>query len=166
MKTSLFLILLLATPLSTYAKEASLPKNYKSAYTEYLSLDRVQNPDQFIKLYANDIAMNGKNESGELPEGSILVAEVYSVHKDAKGKVKTSRLNRRIPKEPILLAVMEKNSRYINDASSLIQTGSWGFGAYKPNGENANKDLNTCRGCHMPLKENDFLFSIEHIGIK
>ncbi|MEM7316006.1 MAG: cytochrome P460 family protein [Planctomycetota bacterium] len=141
----------------------ALPENYQESFIEYLSLDRVQNHDQFIRLFANPVAMEGKDITGELEDGSLLVAEVYSVVKDEDGNVVTSALRRRIKNEMILIAVMEKQDGWAQSSSSAIDVGDWDFGAFKPDGTLAGKDLDACRACHSPLKSSDFLFSIEHL---
>ena len=141
----------------------ALPGNYRESFVEYLSLDRVQNHDQFIRLFANSIALAGADENGELEDGSLLVAEVYSVVKDENGDVATSALGRRIKDQMILIAVMEKRDGWAITSQSTIDVGDWDFGAYKPDGTLAGKDLDACRACHAPLASSDFLFSIEHL---
>ena len=75
--------------------QISFPANYKETFTNYLSLDRTQNPDQIIRLFANDTALQGPGADGKLPFGSVLVAEIYKAQKDADGNVMTSQLGRR-----------------------------------------------------------------------
>ena len=58
----------------------------------YLSLDRVQDPDQVIRLFANDIAMQGPDKDGKLPFGSIIVGEIYKARLDSEGEVITCLL--------------------------------------------------------------------------
>lgn len=159
------LALALAASVGSLADDVrvDLPKDYQQTFVEYLSLDRVQNPDQFIRLFANKTAMQGKNDQGDLPDGSVLVAEVYSVKKNADGSVQHTALNRRVKDKLLLLAVMEKQAGFGETSSSPIKTGDWDFAAYKPNGELAPKNLDECRACHAPLTDADFLFSIEHI---
>lgn len=147
-------------------QRVELPKDYRETFVEYLALDRVQNPDQFIRLYADPVAMQGVDASGQLPEGSVLVGEVYSVKKDAEGQVRTSSLNRRIADEMLLIAVMEKRAEFKDSPASPIPVGAWDFAAFKPNGEAAAKNLNECRACHAPLTQSDFVFSIEHLPVQ
>lgn len=164
MKILFVLWILAATVVYAEEQRVALPEGYKADFVEYLSLDRVQNHDQFIRLFANDVAMKGKNPKGELPNGSILVAEVYSVAKNADGSVKYSMLNRRIKDKLKLIAVMEKQTAFGLNPASKVRTGNWDFAAFKPNGDIAPKDLDACRGCHLPLDKTDYVFSIEHIS--
>ncbi len=155
----------IAFTVNAEAPRVTLPADYKETYVEYLSADRSLNHDQFIRIFANETAMRGRDAAGKLPEGSKLVAEVYSVKKDADGNVVTSTLNRRIKDQLKLIAVMEKRAEFGKSPASPIPTGDWDFAAFTPAGKVADKDLNGCRGCHAPLTKSDFLFSIEHLPL-
>ncbi|MEM9292400.1 MAG: cytochrome P460 family protein [Acidobacteriota bacterium] len=141
-----------------------LPADYRETFTNYLSLDRVQNPDQIIRLFANDIAMQGPDEDGLLPFGSILVAEVYKAKLDDSGEVLHSSLGRRIRDKMALIAVMERAEHLGLTLSEELRNEHWDFAAYKPDGSVAGKNLDTCRVCHAPLKNTHHLFSYEHLA--
>ena len=79
--------LLISASASGENRTISLPDNYRETYTNYLSLDRVQNPDQVIRLFANDIAMQGPGEGGKLPYGSILIGEIFQAKLDSDGEL-------------------------------------------------------------------------------
>ena len=139
------------------------PKDYATTYTNYLSLDRTQNPDQIIRLFANDVAMQGPGEDGQLSNGSVLVAEIYKARTDAEGNVLTSALGRRVKGKFALIAVMQKEEGWGEEYPEGLRNGNWDFATYKPDGSAADKDLNACRACHAPLSATDHLFSIEHL---
>ena len=141
----------------------SFPESYRDAFVNYLSSDRVQNPDQFITLYANDIAMKGPGDDGELADGAIIVGEVYAVKKDDDGSVIETRLGRRIATKLTLVAVMETRNGWAETSASSVDVGDWDFAAFTPTGNDAGKALDSCRSCHAPLTETDVLFSIEHL---
>lgn len=137
------------------------PKDYKS-FTNYLSLDRTQNDDQIIRLFANDIAMKGMKETGKFPYGSVIAAEVYKAKKDKDGEVIESALGRRIKGKFALVAVMEKKKGAGKKWTGDLNNGDWDFATFKPDGSVAKKDLAKCAACHAPLKDTQHIFSIEH----
>ena len=156
-----------AVPLVASAQDPkiTLPADYKSTFTNYLNLDRVQNHDQIIRLFANDIAMKGMKDDGKFPYGSILVGEVYKAKKDANGEVVKSELGRRVRGKFALIAVMEKQPGWGDAFEPQYRNADWDFAAFKPDGSvAASKDLNACRSCHAPLTKSDHVFSFEHIG--
>lgn len=139
------------------------PENYATAFRNYLSLDRVQHADQIIRLFANDQAMSAGSEGGELPYGSILVGEVFSARKDAEGNVVTSSLRRRIRDKLVAVAVMEKQKGWGDSFPEDLKNGDWDFAIFSPDGKRLDKELNSCRQCHAPLKDTQHVFSIEHL---
>lgn len=143
------------------------PVDYRSTFSNYLSLDRIQEPDQIIRLYANDAAMKGPNETGQLPFGSVLVGEVYKAQLDDSGNVKVSSVGRRLRGDLALIAVMERRQGFGEDLPDNLKNEHWDFAAFKPDGSVAeNKSLNSCRECHAPLKSTHHLFSYEHLNLK
>ncbi|MEM8644606.1 MAG: cytochrome P460 family protein [Pseudomonadota bacterium] len=142
----------------------SFPADYKTTFENYLSLDRVQNPDQIIRLYANDIALKAAREGKELPNGSVLVGEVYKAKKDAEGNIVESSLGRRVRDKFAAVAVMEKGEGWGEKYPVGLKNGDWDFAIFSPDGKPLNKDLNTCRSCHAPMAATQYLFSLEHIG--
>lgn len=145
------------------SERIAFPKDYATTYINYLSLDRTQNPDQIIRLFANDTAMEGRDANGKYKNGSILVAEVYKAKLDEDGEAVESTLDRRVRDKFALIAVMEKRDGWGKGFSEEHQNGDWDFAAFKPNGERANKDINACRACHAPFKQQDHVFSFEHL---
>lgn len=142
----------------------AFPTGYASKFKNYLSSDRVQNPDQIIRLFANDVAMSGAKNGQPLPEGSVLVGEIYAAKKDAGGNVIVSSLGRRVSDKLVAVAVMEKRKGWGERFPEGLRNGDWDFAIFSPKGEKLDKDLNACRSCHAPLASTDHLFSIEHIA--
>lgn len=141
----------------------SFPADYSTKFQNYLSLDRVQNDDQIIRLFANDIALTAAKEGRELPAGSVIVGEVYKAKKDEDGNVVESSLGRRVRAKLAAVAVMEKGDGWGAAFSEDLRNGDWDFAIFSPDGKRLNKDLNACRSCHAPLKETQHLFSLEHL---
>ena len=144
-------------------QKISLPENYRETFTNYLSLDRVQNPDQVIRLFANDIAMQGPGEDGKLPFGSILVGEIFKAKLDSDGTVITSSLGRRIRDSLALIAVMQREQGWGTQYPQAIRNGNWDYAAFNSDGSIADNDLTACLACHAPLGKTNFLFSYEHL---
>ncbi|MCP4781664.1 MAG: cytochrome P460 family protein [Hyphomicrobium sp.] len=142
----------------------SFPADYSTKFDNYLSLDRVQNDDQIIRLFANEIALRAAKEGSELPNGSVIVGEVYKSKKDKDGNVVESSLGRRVRDKLAAIAVMEKGEGWGAAFSEDLRNGDWDFAIFSPDGKRLKKDLNACRSCHAPLKETQHVFSFEHLG--
>lgn len=157
-------VLVLAAGYAAAGEERiQFPESYRTDMTNYLSLDRVQNPDQIIRLFANGAALDAASAGKELPSGSILVGEVYAAKKDESGNVVTSSLGRRIRDKMVAVAVMEKRTGWGDAYPEELRNGDWDFAIFSPDGKRLDKDLNACRTCHAPLKSTQHLFSLEHL---
>ncbi|MCB1520060.1 MAG: cytochrome P460 family protein [Hyphomicrobiaceae bacterium] len=148
------------------AEEARItfPQNYATEFKNYLSLDRVQNADQIIRLFANSAASEAGAAGKELPDGSVLVGEVYAAQKDGDGKVIVSDLGRRVRSKLVAIAVMEKRQGWGEKYPTQLRNGDWDFAIFSPAGKRLDKDLDACRSCHAPLATRQHVFSLEHIG--
>ena len=145
-------------------EKISFPENYRETYTNYLSLDRVQHPDEVMRLFANDIAMQGPGDDGKLPFGSILVAEIFKVKLDSEGGVITSSLGRRITDELSLIGVMQREQGWGAKYPEAIRNGNWEYAAFNTEGSiAADIDPIACVACHSPLGRTNFLFSYDHL---
>lgn len=142
----------------------AFPAEYRTEMVNYVSLDRTQNADQTIRLFAPKAALDAAKEGEELPYGTVLVAEIYKARKDKSGEVITSSLGRRIRGDFAAIAVMQKEKGWGEMFPGELRNGDWDFAIFSPKGERlVKKDLNECRACHAPLKNTQNLFSLEHM---
>ncbi|MCB1527129.1 MAG: cytochrome P460 family protein [Hyphomicrobiaceae bacterium] len=141
----------------------AFPADYKTKFTNYLSLDRTQNNDQIIRLFANDKALAAAKAGEKLPDGSVIVGEIYKARLDKDGKPVVSTLGRKIRDKLAVIAVMERRDGFGKDLPQELQNDGWDFAAFKPDGSSAGKDLNQCRACHAPLTDTQHLFSLQHM---
>ena len=154
-----------ASPVFAEEVRITFPADYRASMENYLSLDRVQNDDQVIRLFAPKSSREAVKAGGEVPYGTVIVAEVYKAKKDAEGNVMESKLGRRIRGKMAAIAVMEKRKGWGDKYSEDLRTGDWDFAIFSPAGERlVKKDLNQCRACHAPLGETQHLYSLEHFG--
>lgn len=142
----------------------ALPGDYRTNFTKYLIADRLNQDDQIIALYANEIARNAAQAGEPLPDGSILIGEIYKAKLDETGDVAESLLSRRIPEERISIVMMERRAEWADQYPDDLKVGGWEFESFSPDGVNLGKDTTECRECHQPLDESEYLFSIEHLA--
>ena len=83
--------------------------------------------------------------------------------KDDDGEVIESVLGQRIRGDLALVAVMEKQAGWGDQFPEELRNGDWDFAAFKPDGSDAKKDLDSCRSCHAPLGDLKHVWSFEHM---
>ena len=157
----------LALGISAYALEdrvLELPGDYATSYDNYYVSDRLYQDDQVISLYANDVVRDAARAGQALPDGSILVGEIYAAKKDADGEVMESPLGRRIAGELKAIVMMERRAAWADQYPEGQKVGGWEFEVFSPAGENLGKDTTACRECHEPLAESEYTWSLDHIA--
>ncbi len=156
------LISLVTTSALAGSANVNWPADYKHKFTHYFSSDRTAN-HQIIRLYANDAAITGVQENGKLPNGSVVVGELYAAQMDDKNQPVLSGLGRRIIKNLAAIVVMQRGDGFDAEYPDVLKTGNWEFAVFSPTGQRLEKDITGCRACHHPLTDKEFLFSYEHL---
>ncbi|MEX2518446.1 MAG: cytochrome P460 family protein [Paracoccaceae bacterium] len=141
----------------------NLPADYRRSLELYLTADRVGS-DQVISMFANDVVRDAARAGEPLPDGSILVGEIYSPKLDADGDPIESQIGRRVPGEFVAIVMMERRAEWADQYPDDLKVGGWEFEVFSPAGENLNRDTTACRECHQPLDQTEFTWSFDHIG--
>lgn len=165
-KLLLFLLLVLVIGCADNSKKWTgqyipTPKDgeldFPSEYTSYPTfLKEVQKPLHVRDLYVNEVG--AKTQRGEaFPNGSILVMEIYNAETNPAGTINKGPRGKNIKADLVKVYVMQKGEGWGNSAPAGLENGDWIYTAFTPDGEPMSVDYATCRGCHLPLNENDFV---------
>jgi hypothetical protein len=145
------------------AERIEFPADYATSFTMYLEIDRIQNPGQVMRIFANDAALLGPGPDGRLSDGAVLVGEIYRARTDAAGNVIISDVGRQIRGEIAAVAVMEKQDGWGDAFQANLRNDDWDFAMFNAAGERLDRDLDACRACHAPLVDRDHVFSFQHL---
>lgn len=136
--------------------ELALPASYKSWPRFLPTIDRAD-VKQVRDIYMNPVST--KVQKGEaFPQGSRFVMEIYAAAAEADGTLKKDAAGRLVKGNLMHVYVMGKEANWGGDAPEALRNGNWIYSAYKPDGSANTPIVNTCRGCHTPLKKEDFVF--------
>jgi hemoglobin len=135
--------------------ELALPAAYKS-WPKFLSA--VQRPDakQVREIYMNPEARQA-TAAGGFPNGTVFVMETYGARARADGSLETGSDGKLVKAELQRIGVMGKGSGWGQAVPEALRNGSWVYAQYMPDGSKAADDLNTCRACHLPVANKDFI---------
>ena len=137
--------------------QVKFPEGYTSSYTLYHSMNRAGKP-QVVDLYANKAALDSVGK-GDILNDAILVMEIYKAQMDEAGNLITDDDGLYAKGDLAAIAVMEKQ-QWGEDYPQAERAGDWGFALYAPDGTAKANDL-MCASCHIPLKDQGYLFSYE-----
>jgi Cytochrome P460 len=145
--------------------ELPVPANYR-AWPKFLS--EVQRPDakQVRELYMNTVAGSATPAAG-FPNGTVFVMENYAAAANADGSLKQGADGKLVKGDLLRVFVMGKNPGWGQSAPEGFKNGDWIYAGYMPSGEPSPEPTVTCRACHLPLVNKDFVHRYdEHFGKK
>ena len=154
-----------AAPAADPAATATAPKDgelpFPDGYTGWQAfLPTVDRPDtkQVREIFMNAAAQSAVAGS-PLPDGSVLVMEIYGAQVDAAG-APTPDASGRLQKGALSkVFVMAKNPGW--GVGIEPANGSWVYSAFEADGSRATIDYVTCRACHTPAAASDFVLRLD-----
>lgn len=121
------------------------PTDYKS-WPVFLA--GIEKPTGHIRdIYINKTGA-ATRQGENFPNGTVSVMEIYKTTQ-VDGKVSKGALEN--------VFVMYKGENWGSSAPEGMKTGDWVYSAFEPNGQHAKVDYATCRGCHIPMADTDFI---------
>ncbi len=138
-----------------------LPKDYRTSFQRYATIDRA-NPKQIAEAWANEKALAAEASGAPLPDGSVLIMEVWQAKLDPQEKPILDAAGRRIKDKLLFVAVMEKRKGWGAEYPPEVRNGEWEYAAFDPaTGNRRQQDYKPCFECHKPKAESDFLFTLD-----
>ena len=126
--------------------ELAQPTDYKSWP---IFLAGIEKPTGHIRdIYINPTGASAK-KGDAFPNGTVSVMDIYKATKTGD-KMTKANLEK--------VFVMYKGNNWGSTAPEGMKTGDWVYAAFDANGQPAKVDYATCRGCHLPLADKDYIF--------
>jgi hypothetical protein len=145
-------------------ERVSYPAEYKEKLVQYTTRNR-EEKKQVVVCYANDSALEGAAEGGKLPNGSVLVMEVYKAKLDADGNPVSGEDGLFLPDDLAVIAVMEKQPGWGDAYPEDLRNGDWDYAFFTPEGTHKEgTDVNKCLECHKPMEVTDYVFTFGEVS--
>lgn len=137
--------------------ELAAPADYRS-WPKFLA--DVQRPDakQVRDIYINPTG-HATKAGAMFPDGTISVMEIYKAKENPDGTPMKAADGRLVRGELAKVFVMGKGAGWGETvAKPELKNGDWIYGAYKADAKTpSGDDIATCRTCHLPLANKDFV---------
>lgn len=145
--------------------EIAVPADYRN-WPKFLSA--VQRPDakQVREIYMNPAAA-AATATGGFGHGTVFVMENYAAKTNADGTLATGADGKLVKGELLRVFVMAKNAGWGQSVPEPMRNGNWVYASYLASGQKGPEDFATCRACHLPLANKDFVHRYdEHFASK
>ena len=144
--------------------ELAVPADYKS-WPKFLSA--VQRPDakQVREIYMNKAA-GGATAAAGFPNGTVFVMENYAAAANPDGTLQQGPDGKLVKGALLRVFVMGKDAGWGASAPEGLKNGDWVYAAYLADGAKAPESTATCRACHLPLVNKDFVHRYDEFFAK
>jgi cytochrome c553 len=141
----------------------SFPENYKTAFTRYL-VDNVAEDKQVKHYYANAAAVDAARTGQPLPDGSMIIVEIYSAKLDESKKPVVGADDYYVADQLRSYATMASGKGWGNLLPDALRNGDWNYAVFSPK-RALIKNVNQaeCLACHLPAKETSYVFTAKQI---
>jgi cytochrome c553 len=142
----------------------TFPDDYKSSFVRYHTIN-FPATGQVRHYYANKAAVQAAQQGKPLPDGSYLLAEVYSAKKGADGKPETGRDGFFVPEKLLLYTAMATGAGWGDGFPKELRNGNWNYAIFtleKQHRPGVNQA--ECLGCHKPLDNVSYVFTLKQLA--
>jgi len=142
----------------------------KESFVKYLAVSLPASkerglPAQVRYYYANARAVEAAKAGKPLPEGSVLLQEVYNAKLDAAGKPVAEAEGSFVPDKLVQYGVMARDTGWGDDIPEMLRNENWNYAIF-----NADKqrrpgvNQGECLACHKPLARTSYVFTAKELA--
>ena len=141
----------------------AFPENYKSTFTKYHTIN-FPATRQVRYYFANPAAVQAAKDGKDLPNGSVLFAEVYSAKLDADKKPVTGADGFFVPDQLIFYTAMARDAGWGKEIPEMLRNEDWNYAVFttaKQHRPGVNQA--ECLACHKPLDKVSYTFTLKEL---
>jgi cytochrome c553 len=151
---SAFLPALASTPMK-------FPEGYDKSFLKYTSIN-FPATKQVRHYYANPAAVQAAKTGKALPDGSYLIAEVWSAKLDADKKPITGSDGFFVPDQLLFYTAMAREPGWGEAVPDMLRNENWNYAAFTlAKAQRAGVNQAECLACHKPLDKTSYTFTLE-----
>jgi len=141
----------------------TFPENYKATFVHYHTLN-FPATKQLRRYFANPAAIAAAKAGKPLPEGSFILAEVYSAKVDAEGKPVAGADGFFVPEKHLFYTAMGTGAGWGNGVPDALRNGNWNYGVFTLEKQHRPINQAECYACHKPLDKDSFVFTLRQLA--
>ncbi|HUP30157.1 MAG TPA: cytochrome P460 family protein [Usitatibacter sp.] len=142
----------------------TFPEGYQSSFTKYHAINFPATKQ--VRYYlANPAALEAAKGGKTLPNGSVLLAEVYSAKLGADGNPVTGADGLYEPDKLMFYTAMARDSGWGKDIPEMLRNEDWNYAIFTT-GKQHRPGVNQaeCLACHKPLDKVSYTFTLKELA--
>jgi cytochrome c553 len=139
------------------------PENYRASYTHYHTIN-FPATRQVRYYYANPAALKAAKDGKTLPDGSVLLAEVFSAKLDADKKPVVGSDGLFVGDQLLFYTAMARDTGWGKEIPDMLRNEDWNYGVFttaKQHRPGVNQA--ECLACHKPLDKVSYTFTLDQL---
>jgi len=141
----------------------SFPENYKSTFTKYHTIN-FPATRQVRYYFANPAALQAAKDGKDLPNGSVLFAEVYSAKLDADKKPVMGADGFFEPDQLIFYTAMAREAGWGKAIPEMLRNDEWNYAVFTTaKQQRPGVNQAECFACHKPLDKVSYTFTLKEL---
>lgn len=139
------------------------PANHRQTFVKYFAANFPE-IKQVRHYYANPVAIEAARAGKPLPDGSILLAEVYSAKLDERLEPAKGPDGIFIPNQLVFYSVMQRGAGWGREIPTILRNEDWNYAAFAPDGKLRPRVNNAeCFACHKSQEAESFGFTTKDL---
>jgi cytochrome c553 len=140
------------------------PENYKGTFTKYHTIN-FPATRQVRYYYASPAALQAAKDGKDLPNGSMLFAEVHSAKLDADKKPIVGSDGFFVPDQLIFYTSMAREAGWGKDIPEMLRNDDWNYAVFTTaKQQRPGVNQAECLACHKPLDKTSYTFTIKELA--
>ena len=141
----------------------AFPENYKSAFVRYHTIN-FPATRQVRYYYANPVALQAARDGKDLPNGSVLFAEVYSAKLGADQKPLVGSDGFFVADQLVFYTAMARDTGWGRDIPDMLRNDDWNYAVFTLNRQQRlGVNQAECLACHKPLDKASYTFTLKEL---
>jgi cytochrome c553 len=142
----------------------AFPEGYKDSFVRYHTIN-FPATKQVRHYYANKPLVQAARQRKPVPDGSVILTEVYTVKLDANKSPVTGQDGFYEPEKLVAYTAMATGKDWGKDFPEMLRNGDWNYAVFGPDKQlRAGVNQAECLACHKPLDKESYLFTLKQLG--
>ena len=142
----------------------NFPEGYKDTYTKYHTIN-FPATKQVRYYYANRAAVEAAKAGNPLPDGAVLLAEVYAAKLGAEGKPVTGGDGYYAADKLVFYTAMGREAGWGKDIPDMLRNADWNYAVFTADKQHRpGVNQAECLACHKPLDNVSYTFTLKQLA--
>jgi len=142
----------------------SFPEGYKESFAKYLVIN-FPATRQVRHYYANQAAVAAAKAGKPLPDGSVLLAEVYAAKVGADDKPVMGGDGFFVADKLVAYTAMARDAGWGKDIPDMLRNGDWNYAVFTTDKKHRpGVNQAECLACHKPLDKVSYTFTLKQLA--